>query len=265
MELSKEGIQCQGYADDIVLIARGKFEDTLCGIINRGLNITSKWCSKAGLKINPAKTAVIPFTRKYKLPHLREINVGRATIPFQKEVKYLGVTMDSKLLWQKHVTETVNKCTKLLMTCRNIAGKSWGCKPQILRWLYTTVVQPSLTYGAVAWGGRVQLSTTKKQLSTLQRLACLTITGAMRTAPTAALEVLLELTPLHIVIEQSRTATLLRIPLEGPNGIMTANQAQELSKDLPILLVNRDITGKKYHFDRKFRTALSTKSDWISE
>ena len=46
---------------------------------------------------------------------------------------------------------------------------------------------------------------------------------------------------------------------------MIANQAQELSKDLPILLVNRDITGKKYHFDRKFRTALSTKSDWISE
>jgi len=31
--LASKGIQCQGYADDIVIIARGKFEQTLCDII----------------------------------------------------------------------------------------------------------------------------------------------------------------------------------------------------------------------------------------
>jgi hypothetical protein len=39
------------------------------------------------------------------------------------------------------------------------------------------------------------------QLIKLQRLACLAINGAMRTTPTAAMEVLLGLTPLHVIIE----------------------------------------------------------------
>jgi hypothetical protein len=43
--------------------------------------------------------------------------------------------------------------------------------------------------------------TSQTELSNLQRVACLGITGAMRTAPAAAIEVLLELPPLHLQAE----------------------------------------------------------------
>ena len=42
--------------------------------------------------------------------------------------------------------------------------------------------------------------TTKTQLGRIQRMACLAITGAMKSAPTAAVEVLLNLTPLYLLI-----------------------------------------------------------------
>jgi len=44
--LTRRGILCQGYADDIVIIASGKYEETLCDIIQLGLYMTSEWCRK---------------------------------------------------------------------------------------------------------------------------------------------------------------------------------------------------------------------------
>jgi hypothetical protein len=75
-------------------------------------------------------------------------------------------------------------------------GETWGLQPHVVYWIYTAVVRP-ITYGATVRWPRVRLKTSKAELGKLQRLACLGITGAMRTAPTAALEILLGL--LHCI------------------------------------------------------------------
>jgi hypothetical protein len=48
---------------------------------------------------------------------------------------------------------------------------------------------------------RVKFKTSQAELSKLQRVACLGITGAIKTVPTAAMEVLLGLPPLHLQVE----------------------------------------------------------------
>jgi hypothetical protein len=55
-------------------------------------------------------------------------------------------------------------------------------------WIYTVVI-----YAATVWWPRVKFRPSRAELSKQQSLACLGITGAMRTAPTAAIEVLLKL------------------------------------------------------------------------
>jgi len=264
--LASKGIQCQGYADDIVIIARGRFEETLCDIIQLGLRMTSDWCNEVGLNLNPAKTVIVPFTRRYKLQKLRHIRLSGSTVAISKEVKYLGVTFDSKLNFGLHVKNAIAKCTRALYTCRSIAGKSWGTAPKILRWLYVMVVRPMLTYGAIAWGGRVQLITVQKQLQKLQRMACVCITGAMRTCPTVAIEVLMELTPLHKFIELQRKATLLRMAMEGVgnNCILSQRDADMLSGELPLLVQPRDEMAAEYKFERNFQVNLSSKRDWTT-
>jgi len=55
----------------------------------------------------------------------------------------------------------------------------------------------------------------------------------MRTCPTAAIEVLLEFTPLHTFIGLQRKATLLRMAMEevGNNCILSERDADALSSD----------------------------------
>jgi len=131
-------------------------------------------------------------------------------------------------------------CTRSLFTCKNIAGKSWGTSPRIIRWLYLLVVRPILTYGAIAWGDRARLSTTKVKLHKLQRIACVCMTGAMRTCPTVALEVLMEVTPLHIVIKMKRKATLIRIAGAGNDCNLTSKDAESLKRVILLLMQPRD-------------------------
>ena len=76
-----------------------------------------------GLRLNPLKTCIVPFTRKRKLPSLKNIKVGGVEVEFQSEVKYLGIYLDSKLNWNSHLQHVTNKAVRSLMTCRVYAGE----------------------------------------------------------------------------------------------------------------------------------------------
>jgi len=67
--------------------------------------------------------------------------------------------------------------------------------PKIVYWIYTAVIRPVITYAAVVWWPRVNLVTVTRQLEHLQRLAYFSITGAMRTTPTAAMELIIWIVP----------------------------------------------------------------------
>jgi hypothetical protein len=62
------GIYAQGYADDICLLAVGKFPDTVSGFIQWAQTTVEGWCEEQGLTVNPGKTGLVAFTRKRKLP-----------------------------------------------------------------------------------------------------------------------------------------------------------------------------------------------------
>jgi len=56
--LTGNGVTCRGYADDIVIMAKGKFEGTLCDLVERELETTRRWCLSVGLRITSSKTTV---------------------------------------------------------------------------------------------------------------------------------------------------------------------------------------------------------------
>ncbi|GBM63507.1 hypothetical protein AVEN_73787-1 [Araneus ventricosus] len=87
--------------------------------------------------------------------------------------------------------------------CR-IVGKTWGINKNIRRLLYKTVIERTLCHGAAAWGHNMT-SQLQKKLDSMQRQFLLYITGAYRTTPTAALQVVTGLQPLHLQIQQEAT------------------------------------------------------------
>jgi hypothetical protein len=82
----------------------------------------------------------------------------------------------------------------------------------VVHWLFTSIVRPSTTYDAsLVWWPGCETARAKQLLDTIQRLACLGITGAMRTTPTNAMEALVGLPPLDLVVQGEARALAHRL------------------------------------------------------
>ena len=110
---------------------------------------------------------------------------------------------------------TLFRSSIALWQCKRLLGRNWGINPKITHWLYTTVIRPIITYGSLVWWPRTNLSSAQKELEKLQRFACVAITGSMRTTPTAALQAMLGLPPLHLVVRKEATLALFRLEISG--------------------------------------------------
>ena len=66
----------------------------------------------------------------------------------KSSTKCVAVTLNTKLT----INHIINQCKKargILMQCRKAVGPTWGFTPKTMKWIYTAVVRPSLSYGAV--------------------------------------------------------------------------------------------------------------------
>lgn len=209
-KITDEGYCVLGYADDIVILIKGKHDGVISSRMQSALNKIKEWCVKEELMVNPTKTIIVPFTKRRKL-NLKAPQLDGLSIQFSKEVKYLGVTLDAKLTWKPHIDKTISKATGAFWACRKLFGKTWGLKPKMIHWSYISVIRPIVTYASIVWWTKTNEITTQSKLQKLQRLACLGITGAMCTTPTAAMEALLDLPPLHLRIKREGLHTAIRI------------------------------------------------------
>jgi len=102
---------------------------------------------------------------------------------------------------------------------RRVTGVTWGMTPKVVHWLYTAVIRPMFCYATVIWWSRTTYKTVSRQLEHLQRLACLYISGVVRTTPTAALETVVGIAPLPVHVIQEAMTACNRLKL-GPSGCL---------------------------------------------
>jgi len=189
--LNGGGVYTQGYADDICLLAVGKFPNTVSGPTQWALHTVEMWCNEFGLSVNPDKTGPVAFTSRRKLQEFYEPRLFGMTLHRSMSVKYLGVILDSRLTWREHMDVKVRKAHNLLWACRRAYSVMWNLRPRVVHRLYISIVRPSVTFASlVQWPG-CQTASSKKKLSRVQRLACLGMRGTMRTTPTNAVEALI--------------------------------------------------------------------------
>jgi len=144
-----------------------------------------------GASVNPDKIGLVAFTRNREIPGFFQPRLFGKTLHRSMSVKYLGMSLDAPLPWKEHVDVKMKKAQNLMWACRRACGVTWGLKSRVGHWLYVTIIRPSVTFASLVWWPRCQTASAKKKLSRVQRLACLGITGAMRTTPTNAMEVLI--------------------------------------------------------------------------
>ena len=132
-------------------------------------------------------------------------------IEYSKNCTYLGLKIDSKLTWKEHVEEKINKCKRFLMKTVHETRANFGPKPKLMKWGFTGMLSPVLTYGAMIWGHTANSKTTQEKLRRLNRLACNTIAAVRKSNPTRALEIIYDLPPLHLLIMKMGLRTYARV------------------------------------------------------
>ena len=259
-----EGFEIVGFADDIVIIVRGKYDDIIANRMQTALNIVSSWCDREGLNVNPSKTTIVPFTRRRKVM-LNNISLKGELLKLSDNVKYLGVLLDKKLNWNTHLEQVIGKATNTLWICNKTFGKQWGLKPKMIHWIYSAIVRPRITYASLVWWPKTKERGAQDKLEKLQRLATLSITGAMRSTPTKALEALLFMLPLHqfIQLEAEKSALRIKRLLKLFAGDLTGHlNILKTIRINPLVTNNEDWMEKRYNFERRYQIVKPERDVW---
>jgi len=199
--LSGWGVTPIGYADDCAVIASGIDLRAIESNLQRAVNIAVAWGVENGLTFSPSKSETILFTRKRESKNvkwnLQPIIISGQEIPIVKHAKYLGITFDKELTMTAHIKDKINKSRSKMGMIRSAVGIRWGPAPLLLKWCFSAIVRPALTYGSLVWGHRIGQS---KRLDGLNRLALRGLAPMRDKTPTAGLEVLTDTMPLDILI-----------------------------------------------------------------
>ena len=80
-------------------------------------------------------------------------------LTLKSHAKYLGVILDSKLLWKQNVEEWVKKATNAIYARKKMLGKTWSISTRLMHWCYIAIARPILLYVAIVWWTAVSKKT----------------------------------------------------------------------------------------------------------
>ena len=170
LELRSRGFYVQAYADDLAVLDTGADMLWIRNMAQKAINIAANWASEQELQCSSKKTEIVLFTHK-RNPDLGSLSMNGSKLELSQEARLLGVTLDSKLTWKPPITQITRKATTALMQCGQIMGKTWKIKPFMLKWIYTAMIRPIMSYACVFWAGGLNKNYLVKKLTKVQRFA----------------------------------------------------------------------------------------------
>ncbi|KAH1015780.1 hypothetical protein HUJ04_007112 [Dendroctonus ponderosae] len=151
-----------GYADDLVLIAKGTNMATMVRDINSALERI--------LDLTPPN-----------------VTIKNTTIPYKNEVKYLGVILDKHLKWKIHIENTSNRATRDLNVLRSEKSLDdritvwWGANPLTLLTVIHALVKSHLEFASFVLAIPLKLSL--KKLDVIHHQGLRICLGCMKSTP----------------------------------------------------------------------------------
>ena len=136
------------------------------------------WSHISGAIFQPAKTVLTHFSRRRKVLTQEDppLLVHGVAVESSKEIKILGVVLDSKLTYKSHIARAAKKGTAAALALKRLRN----LRPETARQLYTSTVVPRMDYASMIWGPNA----TRSALSGLdraQRIGAQAVVGAFKT------------------------------------------------------------------------------------
>jgi len=138
------------YADDTVIMAVSRNPMIASIRLQNHLDSVQTWLKTWRIKANESKSIQVTFTlNKNSCP---AVIINNITLHQSDEVKYLGIYLDRRLTWRKHI---FMKRKQLGLQLRNLywlVGKSSKLSFDNKILIYKSILKPVWTYGIQLWG-----------------------------------------------------------------------------------------------------------------
>ena len=131
--------------------------------MNEDLKLIADWFKANKLTLNLKKTVCMFFDHKVKSATRINISIDNEAIPQVSNTKFLGVFVDDKLNWKKHLDHLIKKIkcnTKLLQINSKFVSK------HVKKILYYSQIFSHISYCVGIWGNQIS----KQQIDSLQKL-----------------------------------------------------------------------------------------------
>ena len=131
-----------------------------------------------------------------------------------KQLKFLGLWFDGRITkWNVDIQKISDKCKKVLNVMRCLVGNEWGAERTSLNTIYIGLIRSVLDDGCIAFGSAA--NTSLKRLDKIQYQALRLCSGAIRTAPTSALQV--EMGEMPLELRRTQLSINYWVNLKGHN------------------------------------------------
>lgn len=166
------------FADDTAIYA----ESFSAEIAYRKLMIHNRYLQdyfkKWKIKLNNTKTEIIIFTKKFTDIIIHSLKTPNADLKPVKQVKYLGMILDSRLSFVPHITKAVKAAYAAINRLYPLINSKSYLSLENKLLLYKSAIRPILTYAAPAWCSASD--TALKRLQIIQNKCLRIITGSER-------------------------------------------------------------------------------------
>ena len=133
-----------------------------CQELQDDINHLFKWSVEWGMSFKIEKCFVLSINQSNKHQPFK-YTMNDVTLSTVNEVKDLGIFLDTKLSWDKHIRYTTANARKLTGLIKRTVGHS--APVSVLQQLYSSIVMPQLEYATPVWK-----SLSKSQIQTLEQI-----------------------------------------------------------------------------------------------
>jgi hypothetical protein len=141
------------YADDTALFcdATWKNINLIRRNLEQSLGSTFDWYKSWKINVHPDKTEFIIFTKSTKMIRMLDQfppSHANQTLRRKTEVKYLGLTLDTKPNFKSHISKSIQKANGALSTLYCIMKKQNAVNVESKIAVYRSYIRPIITYAS---------------------------------------------------------------------------------------------------------------------
>jgi len=137
------------------------------------------------MTMSPTKTMTIVFGKTLKRKLI--IMLGTTILPVKEDTRYLGVILDQKLNFSKHINVSLEKARAQLNKILTLANRKYNIHPRKFKVYYNAIFLSIVTYAIQIFADEYKKVRNRNKAVTVQRTTLRRMYKAYSTTPVESL------------------------------------------------------------------------------